>query len=163
MNLSVRQRICDAVKERFQTIRTANGYETELGARVFFWRVTDISEAEITAGPVCNLNDSLDEITERLANRHTHMLTFDCKVGVAASGSEGDRPAAFRQVLNDITRAIGSDRYWTASGTRLALDTQMISDETGLDQQARQIFVSVVKFKINYRTAAFDPFTLVTT
>lgn len=152
---SIRQKIVDAVKSRFQGILTSGGYQTDIGSHVFVWKGSDFAPKEL---PACDIRDVRDDIDNTVVStrREHHKLTIEVAVAVA-DGTDSMKTA--RKAIADVYRAIGVDRYWTVSGARLAFDTELKSDESGIEQRETTLAGSKITFVVNYRTAVFDPYT----
>jgi ribosomal protein L29 len=152
---SIRQKIVDAVKARLQGILVSGGYQTDVGANVFVWKGADFAADEL---PACDVRDVRDDIDNTVVStrREHHRLTFEVAVAVA-DGTDSMKTA--RKAIADVYQAIGVDRLWTVSGTRLAFDTELKSDESGIEQRETTLAGAKITFVVSYRTAAFDPYT----
>jgi hypothetical protein len=152
---SIREKLCAAVKARMQGISVANGYETELGENVFLWKGADFAAEELPAMDIRDVRDDIDSAAVSTRREH-HRITFEVAVAVA-NGTDSMKTA--RKAIADIYKAIGVDRYWTVSGARLAFDTDLKSDESGIEQRETTLAGAKVTFVVSYRTAKFDPYT----
>jgi hypothetical protein len=152
---SRRQQIVAAILERFRGIRITSGYETDLGASVHVWRDTSKIPFQPAELPALNLRDPKNTIEEQLNNKHEHTLEILCEGLVASSAVAED----VRKCLADLYKAIGVDRFWTVSGTRLAFQTHPGSDEFTVQQNGTALAGFVLRFTVKFRTTNFDPYT----
>jgi hypothetical protein len=174
---SIRQQIIALVKERFQSIRTANSYETELGAHVFVWRDLDkvpVSEAEL---PLLNIRDLRRETEPQVSGRadhhHTLFLELEIVAGVTNAGGNTDAAVQVRKCISDLEEAINAvtngwaGTYWANStpdandptkGTKLAFLTLPMDDEMVVDQSGRTISGAKMRIKIQYRNQRWNPY-----
>jgi hypothetical protein len=154
---SLRQQLFDAIRARFETIRTVNGYETEIGRRFFVWRDMEKSPFttdELSQGGAFTIRDTTCSSTARIITSHDHDLTIEC---VAATiGAPPDNWA--RRIAADLHKAIGVDRQWTVNGTKLAMDTMPGDDELNVGHFGDRIGAVRKTFVVKFRTAAFDPY-----
>lgn len=163
MNLfTLRQRLIDAVRARLQLITVANGYQTDIGRAVFVWRAMPLGEAET---PFLNVKDvkrvSKQVLLGRQSAAHEHTLTMWVEVLARPVPGSVQADDMIRAYLGDIEKAVGLDRYWTeaATSTPLATDTRPAEDQMSVEQAGQIIGGTRYVFTIDYRTAAFDPFT----
>jgi|GEM_PF-775425 len=152
---SVRQKIVDAVKTRFQSITVANGYETNLGNKVFVWRDTGAAPFEESELPAVVLFDAKDEIVQQLSRIQHHKLLMVADVVT----DDATQSTQIRKLVADIYKAIGVDIYWTVESVRLAFDTDPMQDEFDVRQEERVIASARVQFTIQYRTLSWNPYT----
>ena len=148
---SVRELIVNAVGVRLQAITVANGYETNLGAGLNLWRVTDFADSEL---PVMNLRD-VECVTDQLiGNHHEHRLKLEVVAVSKIGGSDDNAGVTSRRMLADIWKAIGVDRKWSS----LALDTNPLRDSTQVEQEKHLLISVKVEFEIKYRTQSYNPY-----
>jgi hypothetical protein len=155
-----RQRIVDAVVARMQTIRQANGFETDAGALVEPWAVR-FDEEELAAQPSkCALAvyDLPDDVSKE--SKHSKGSTHRLRFQVRAFVTKGDRAEQLRAIIGDIVSAVGSDTHWTegATGKFLAIDTEPGEEGFVVPQDAMEIAGGAVEFTVVYATALFDPY-----
>lgn len=148
---SLRQKIVEAVTARLQTITTANGYQTNLGSKVFVWRLTPFQDSET---PALNLFDRIDTIQKQTAGIWHHSLAFE--IHIVTSAGTAPLETIRDQLIADVQKAIGVDRYWTVSGTRLAHDTDITSVEIGAAHGEKLEAQAKVLLSIEYRTKSFN-------
>ena len=101
MSDTVRQQIVDAVETRFKTISVANGYQTNIGTKVYVCRAVAPAENEATAG-VMNIWDMEEDSKPMLSKVHEHAITFHVYVTKVGAGAA----EWLRNVVADIARAI---------------------------------------------------------
>ncbi len=149
---TIRTKIFNAVADRFKTILIANGYETNLGQKIYCWKATPFDESQV---PGMNLMDPKQDTQQAMAGVHEHTLHVEARVAVLT-----ESPAAFvRSMIADITKAIGVDRNWTVAAVRLATDTDPVGDQMDTEHEGKSTGGACVKFKIRFRTSSFDPYT----
>lgn len=157
MAKTIRQRICEELKTQFQTITTANGYETNVGSKVFLWKSADWQDAEM---PGVNLQDMTEEINLVKVGVRTeeHILTFEA-FAACSTGTTSVETA--RKLAGDIVKLLGVARgnYLTVSGTRLCFDINMKSIKIGLDQEKSTRAGAHLTFEVKFRTPYFDAYT----
>lgn len=159
---SLWQRLFDAVKVRMQSIHTANGYETTIGACCFAWRDlsrSPFTEAELEErlGGFAIRDPNRRTESGRVINTHDHTLTIEM-VGVCFASANSPPDNFARRMLSDIDRAIGQDIKWTVNGTILARDTQPGEDVIESAHAGDRLVVVRKTFTINFRTGRFDPY-----
>lgn len=156
MPTSFRQQLWEAIRDRLRTIRTAAGYETDIGARFFAWRdLTNSPLDEIKdLGPCFAMRDPDCDTEQRISGRMDHTLTFE--VQGAVWGTPPDNLA--RSALADIEKCIGVDRQWTINDVKLALDTRLIRDRIAVVHLGGRFAVVSKTFEVIFRTASFNPY-----
>ena len=151
---SVRQKIIDAVRARMETIQIANGYQTEIGNRVFVWYAKPLEQRFKYA---LNIKDVSEETEEQLTSIHTHTLTIELNLMVKKDTLTADE---CRSAIADIITAVGSDRYWNFNSERLVFHTAIRGNTMQLEQNGETAAGASVSLELKYRTASFDPYTL---
>ncbi|MDD4919060.1 MAG: hypothetical protein PHE72_14785 [candidate division Zixibacteria bacterium] len=140
------QQIITAVLTRLRTIKTTAGYETNAGNYVFEWRANPLEESEM---PGIVVRDTFPEEVISVGE-HEHTLLIECFV--FTSGATATTQA--RQVISDIVKAFGTDRYFGG----LAEDTQPApGGGLGTDQANKMLAIAVKPFYVKYLTAPFNP------
>ncbi|HEV2706246.1 MAG TPA: hypothetical protein VGV59_10005 [Pyrinomonadaceae bacterium] len=141
---SRRQQIVEAVKTRFATIRTAHGYQTEVGANVREWYLETLDEEEL---PALLISDGIEDtiVPEQGKNSGTYTrhleITAIVVLAVAAANAANARAA-----LADVIACIGKDDKWGG----LARRTLPVSDELGVDKESERIGGVRVTFVVEY-------------
>jgi len=149
MSDSRRQLLVDAVRTRFATILVSGGYETNIGAKLFEWRVTELETADL---PALNFRDTRNVTEQKLSHIHQHALEFEADV-LTAGVSE--TPKQIRKMIADVVKCIGVDRTWGG----IAYDTDPKEDVLGMDQAGLIAGGARIKFVIKYRTRSFNPYS----
>ncbi|MFA6148662.1 MAG: hypothetical protein WC899_10690 [bacterium] len=142
-----RQEIVDAIRARVALIRTANGYDTDLGAHVFEWKVTAFSEGEL---PGLCFRDTEQTVAELTGGVRNASLTVEFILGAAAGTAT---PSIVRQGIGDVVRAIDSDPTWGG----LAWDTAIQSDEMFMDHDGKLTGLAKVTAIVKYQTLRAVP------
>ncbi len=149
MAKTIRQQLIEAVRDRFKTIRIANGYETDLGASVTVWSVTPITSRELEG---IDLRDTSDKYEKKITRHVDHRLRIDVEFHAKR---EENTAAYLRKGISDINAAIGGDSKWGG----LALATQIIGDEMIIDKTDKTVGGVQVQLEIEYRTTLWDQFS----
>ena len=156
------QRLVNAVKLRFQAIRIANGYNSDLGLRVHLWRDSEAVPFQDDELPALNFRDKSAEVEQRLSGIHDHEITFE--VDVITNKFTLDHEA--RRLLADVIQAIGVDRQWTeptddpeVTPIKLAVDTLPVRWEFGVTATGKALAGCRYVFMVRQRTRSFDPYT----
>jgi hypothetical protein len=152
---SIRQKIIDAVAARFASITTGNGYETNIGSKVYVWRNLEASPLDANDLPAINIRDPKCETQQQTSGVHTHMLHIEAVVMASKSTTESK---TVRKMIADVTKAVGVDRQWTVSSVKLAFDTDPVKDETTIEQHGDITGAAKISFIIKFRTRSFDPY-----
>ncbi len=140
--MTKRQEIVEAIKVRLPSIRTANGYGTDLGLHVFEWKVTAFGEGELPG--VC-FRDTEQTVAELTGGYRNNSLTVEFILG-AASGAL--TPGIVRQAIADVVRCIDSDPTWNG----LSWDTAIQSDEMFVDHDGKLTGLAKVTAVVKYQT-----------
>jgi hypothetical protein len=145
---TINQRIIDALRARLQSITTANGYNFDLGNKVYEWRVANVHQSDL---PVLVYRDvSCDTDTVEMGERHTLRV----EIGLQAS-SANITVASLRKMIADVRRAIGIDPQWGG----LAINTYYRGHVIDIDQAERVIGGATLRIDIVYRTKEWDDYT----
>lgn len=146
---SVRQQIIDAVETRLKTIKTANGYETDIGLNVNVWHTTDFQETEL---PAIDIRD-VSEVMEVRGGNHICTLTVEIEAKVSGSASG----VTMRDILADIIKAVGTDSTFS----NLVQETRPLqNDSFGFGKNDKLIASILMTFEMRYLVKAFKPYTL---
>ena len=143
---TLRQKLVDKVVARMQTIRTANGYETNLGDNVEEW-LTHRQGDEGTALGVCDLNND-PELGDKQAGRQTNTLKIQLRIFGAQS------PAELRRMIGDCMKAVKKDLRWSG----LALWTLPGQDGFIIPNDSFEVAGAAVEFAIEYLSNTFDAY-----
>lgn len=148
---SVRQQIVDALDTLFKRLLRTIGYETNLGANVFWWRATPLQLSELNA----ILAEDTVEQTVAAIGEHLHTLTINLELWLRPA-SRTDAGEEARQAVADLYRAIGID-------TTLGAIAQDVSPPRGVEtvraeQEGVRCFVIRTAFQVEYVTLPFNPF-----
>jgi len=145
-----RQSIVDAIKTKYQTIKIANTYHTNVGNNVFVWRPGIIQAQDL---PALNIRDykevKADEVTGGPASFDNWNLYFEVEL-VCTSGSLTHEEV--RKIIADVYKATGDDIKWGG----LATATFLEDDSILMDQKERTIGGAILNFYVLYRTNKFQ-------
>lgn len=143
----IEQLIINKIDTRFKTILVANGYATNIGQHVNWWKESPLAIADL---PGMNLRDR-DE--SRTLGCGIYDRTLSIEIEASVSGS--DSPETARLIEADIEKAIFVDDTWDGLAG--------ISDITGSRKEAEQKQNKVAKVRvameIEYRTIRGDAYT----
>ena len=149
--MSVRQNIITALDTRLKTIKTSNGYNTNIGERVYEWRAIDIEKETLDCisyqDPSSELiapfeeNDNADETYHyKKLTVHIYMLT---------SGTTAN--AKLRLMIEDILTAIGTDTTFSNTAGKTTLE----GDTTEIEQDNKKYGGTRITILIEYKTLAW--------
>jgi len=136
-----RQQIMSALGVRLGTIRTANGYRTNIGANVL---EDPVDEQEPGDLPVVMYRD-MDMSTEKFMSRHQHTLSIEVGVTLQAAAPLPE----IRKVVDDMHKAIGVDIQF---GGLCTLTSPPTSSWDVYGDGADLVTGIIFKFTIEYRT-----------
>lgn len=149
---SKRQKIVDAIVARMETITTANGYTTNIGANVHDWRV-NFQDDELPAVSVCDLIADAAQVSGRADPRETvHLMSVQIRIYAA----KGDDPANIRNMLKDVMRAIRQDDRWTVSNVGLAMLTRPVRDGFIIPEDSFEVVGGTVEIEVQFITQKFN-------
>lgn len=137
-----RQEIVDAIRARLASIRTANGYNTDLGVNVFEWKVSAFGAGEM---PGVAFRDTERSVTELTGGTRENRLTVEFILGAASGVATAP---TVRQAIADVVRCIDTDPTWGG----LAWDTAIESDEMFMDHEGKLTGLAKVTATVKYQT-----------
>src|SRR5690348_13213846 len=106
--MSERQTLIDRVTTRFALIRTANGYQTNVGATVKEWQTTALDENEI---PAILIEDPIAKVRPDPQGPNSSKRTWATEITVKAVLQESAQNAVeARKAISDINKAVGVDQ-----------------------------------------------------
>jgi len=139
-----REQVMAAVIDRMKTIRTANGYLTDIGKNVFRWRMTPLNEGEV---PGMSVRDPRRTVLRRYSDSlRDYQLTVEMEA-VSAPGSLTD--SDLNNTLQDLYRAF-LEVDPTFGG--LVFSAEPDSDEKTFDHQAQKFGSAICRFNLTYRS-----------
>lgn len=146
--MSKRQSIVAAVKTRMSTVRTANGYQTEIGASQTEWHPTAKGVDELPS------HDVRDEFEEAVVTaRNKGLYERKLRVTLIAELVEADATATnARKAHADIVRAVGVDPTWGG----LAKYSVPAEEEVTVDEEGQRIGAVRVSFDVVYFRRAWE-------
>ena len=142
---TIRQRIVTAIQTALSGISIANGYKTDVGARVYVWHVTPYGDDQI---PCVNLFDRVCETERHLSGRHHHKLRIEIVVTALGTSTDSD----LRKMIGDVIKVMGANRKWGG----LAYDTDPQSDEIVVEQGDRRRGGANLVFVVHFRTEPYN-------
>jgi hypothetical protein len=147
---SVRQDIIDALDARLKAILVTNGYETDIGQNVFDWLAEPLEEDDL---PALIYRDTSVETTIDTIASFAHKMILNIMVAVANSTPM----TTIREIIADIDKAIGVDHTFG----NLALMTERISDEAGVEIDEKKYAGCQIVYAITFRTSGFNDYVKV--
>jgi len=154
MSDSVRQLIINKIDARLKTILVTNGYATNIGQSVYDWRAESLEEANLPA-LIYRDTSTTTEISTLASFTHTMPVYL---LAVVAS----DTPMSIiRSIIADIDKAIGTitDGYPGESWSGLALLTQRMGDESGVEIDEKKYAGCQMTMMVTFRTRGWDDYT----
>lgn len=153
---SKRQKLVDAVIERMRTIKTANGYETNLGENVWEWRI-NFDETELEpygALSVCDLPaDAVNRVENVSDARETiWLMPFQIRFFF----KQGFTPKDVRKGLQDVQKAIRQDDRWKVGNIGLAMTSRPQKEGFLIPENSFEIVGGVIEFEAQVFTHKFN-------
>ena len=141
--MAKRQGCITALVSQLSQISIANGYETDLGARVFEWRVTQIPPAQC---PAIEIRDSDSDVLED----NNNVLTDSAlAVAIIAYDTPTEKAAELgRKYIRDIKKAIKVDLQ--LNGNAYQIDD--ISSPIEVQQESEISLAATVNILVHCRT-----------
>ncbi|MDD5774365.1 MAG: hypothetical protein PHS64_00305 [Candidatus Omnitrophica bacterium] len=150
---SKRQQIVDKIKARFGAILQENGYATDIGKNVYFWRTVALGQNNLPA-IICRDRLRTDWGTIGAWDRYLD-VEIEMYLKPDISGDFDGADYVMRQVLADLETAVGSDVKWDD----LAEDTHVIENPE-IDIAARDnVYVAALaRMTVEYQTLPWNPY-----
>lgn len=151
---SKRQKIIDLAVALMQTIRTANGYQTELGENVEDWRV-NWDDDELPALSVCDTTaaETLAN-NEPTASLQTNRSRLHFRIFVKSDTLAAD----LRAMIADVKKALKTNLRWNDGATDLAMWTLPVASGIIVPTESFEIAGAEVEIEISYLTNSFSEF-----
>ncbi len=145
---TIRQKLVSAAITRMQTILVTNGYQTDVGARVFDWP----SNLEASEFPCLGVFDLEAQTTKdgNAALRTPHEMALQLRIYV----SSGTPATELRKMIGDVQSAVGQDARWGG----LAFNTAPKRDGFVIPKEAFEIAGAAVEVTIQFMTDTFNPY-----
>lgn len=142
--MSKRLSIVNAIRSRLTEIQKANGFITDLGESVFYWKDLP-AEYKQDSLIICDK----DHRFERSNGRCTHTLAVEIKAVCFDDYYFGERG---NEALEDIITLIGQDETWGSLATLTEIDDVDWSVET----DGKTAVCVLVRLRVYYRTGDFE-------
>jgi hypothetical protein len=140
---TIRVQIVTAMITRFQGIRQASGYKSDLGTSVHHFRDSDYALEEL---PALNIIDHRNNVAPATSTQFNNVIDVTLQVKVA-SGETTYKDAY--DITEDVYRAIGVDDTWGGC----ALDTLPGSDAIETEQAGQIISGITITIQVQYEAA----------
>lgn len=141
----IQQKIIDAIDIRFKTILISNGYFTDVGQHVDWWK----KSLAIANLPGMNLRNRTES---RSVGPGVYDRTLTINIEASVSGS--DSPKVARQIEADVEKAISVDETWDY----LAHKTDILGRDLEAAQAENKIAQINITIQIEYHTGRGQPF-----
>jgi len=141
-----RQQIVSKVIEKLKTITTANGYNIQIGDKVYDWQVTPATVDDLPAIFVRDLDDTID-ITIGL---HEHNLAMNLEMLLKDSTT----PEQAREGIADMVKLVGQNITWGG----LAEDTRLAGEDLIMEQHEKKLASAMLRINIQFLTEPFNPY-----
>jgi len=152
MSDSRREQIVQAVKTLMGSITVVNGYAIDLGKNVFRG-TTRILEKDELPGLIINEGKETTDSTLTIGLDHNYLIL---DLAARATYTDGDDwYKVCNNMLADIIKAFGTD--YSLGG--LALDINIDSNQTGIDEGQKLTAGTDISVTVEYRTAHLNPFS----
>lgn len=142
---TIRQQIMNAVKTRLQAITVINGYNFDLGNKVFEWKDSPFADNEMPGLIYKDVSCDISQVEGHRCNLH---------IEIEIAARAGSIALDIRKMIADIYKAIKVDIQWGL----LAMDTLPEGDSMMIDEGGKLIGGVSIKFIILYRTKEWDPY-----
>lgn len=136
----IRAAILTAIQSQLTTITIANGYNTDLGARVFYWHDLPFEYGEQGALSIRDTETLIAEVNQRFH----HEITIELE----AVAFTDDPLMTGCNMLSDLIRCIGIDPTWG----RQATQTQPTRTETIVETQGKTAIRVLLAMTVSYRS-----------
>lgn len=147
---SIRQQIISALDARLKAILITGGYETDIGENVFDWRAESLEEDDLPA--LIYRDVSVESGVDTMAS-FFHRMVVNILVAVQSSTPMTE----IRKIIADIDKAIGVDHTYG----NLALMTERISDESGVEIDEKKFAGCQIVYAITFRTSGWNDYVKV--
>lgn len=152
---SKRQRIIDAVKARMQTVLIANGYATDIGQKVFDWRVDFQGEEADADLPCISVCDMVAEAAPR-NGPDPQSTTWLMPIQLRVYAKRGDTPSVMRSYLKDLQRAVRQDDRWKSASVGLAMNTYPLREGPLIPDDSFEIVGGILEIELQVYNKKFD-------
>ena len=123
-------------------------YKTNLGSHIFGWRDLENNPFQASELPGINLRDDIAETSVHSTAKMYHVMPIKMDIATIS-------PEEMRKALADIEKAMHTDRTWG----NLASHTDLLSDESVVEQKENKYFRTSIIMEVQYFTAIGDPYS----
>lgn len=147
---SKRQKIVDAIDEKFRQIREVAGYETDIGGTVSWWVVNAI-DPEALPQICCRDRDRVG--WGNGVGQHLHQLDVAVEIYLAPDHAIAARQ--MRQVIADLTTCLGNNLTWGG----LAEDTSVPFEQDIAIEERENCYVAIgLAFTVTFLTEPWNAY-----
>lgn len=140
----------ESIVDRFKTITKANGYRTDIGTKVFVWKVAPWDYKD-SVGMI--IRDTNCTIASQVSQHHDWNLGIE--VEAYATGEKVAESARLAEA--DILSCIGATPRWTVEELSGRMETKSIQTEFAVRHEESLIGVLRFKFTVVFRTSLWSP------
>jgi hypothetical protein len=151
---TVWQQIRSAIDTRLKAILVTNGYQTDAGKNVYYWRTASFAQDE--EGNMPELPGiKYYELTEKNIaeafplRQNIVTLNVEC---IASGSDDATVKGIVDQVYQDVMKAIGTDETWGGK----AILTDKVGHEVKMDREEILVGAIIATFEVTYRHARWD-------
>jgi hypothetical protein len=163
---TIRQKIVDALLARLATIRTAAGFETNIGRSLFEWRdleaspfapdVELIAESDLSA---LNIKDKAEPAIDALVQgRHEKDLQFELEIGTNKKTETTSVAYWLRKIIGDVEKCLANHTAWITT-VHVHSVSAISVNEMAVIQTGDVLGQAKLEFSIRYSNRRFDPYT----
>lgn len=145
-----RQQLVDSIVERFKTISTANGYRTNIGSKVFLWKVSPWDQKETTGLIV---RDTSCTMVAQVSGHHDWTLQIEAEAYAVGESLSN----ALRSAEADIIQCIGVSPKWTVGDLQGRIETSSLESDIGIKHEEYLIGAIRIRFTVTFRTQLWSP------
>lgn len=149
--MGTRQQIISALKARLQTIKVANGYNTNAGDRVFLWRQVAMKPGETLLLNIKYAAEKDNIDGEGLSGPY-NVWNRALPIGITIAQRDTLLLDDLEDIIADVWKAIGIDD--TFGG--LAIYSNAIGDMIVEEQEEDAITGAILTLTIAYRTKMYE-------
>lgn len=138
-----RQRIVERMTDILLTISEENGYNTDAGSNLEIWKFDNYSESELMGLEFDDIDETekWDIPKKNVYENYLYLTIRNYFTGPAL-------PEKARMIIEDITRAVGTDPYCGGLALRVIPDRNRIDVDTG-SRKIGRVTVTLVAVYLN--------------
>lgn len=135
-----------------ETILTANGYATDIGANVHDWRV-NFQDGELPAVSVCDLPaQAADSSQNGKLDRTIWLMPIQVRI-YAVKGTDA---ANIREMVKDVQAAIRTDPQFIVATVPLVMESWPDTEGFMIPEDSFEVIGGTLQFTVMFITRKFD-------